>query len=144
MAGVPENVARSSSESEPMKILLTASSSNIDSDVDPRFGRAAYLLVINTETNEWEAQTNPGLSVSGGAGIQAAQFAAKQQIEAAISGDFGPHAYEALQTAGIAMYLYGDCHTVREAIERFKAGLLRQIGAPTRGDCDGGHHRHGH
>jgi predicted Fe-Mo cluster-binding NifX family protein len=123
-----------------MKIILTAASLSIDSDVDPRFGRAASLIVVETDTGEWQAHTNPGASASGGAGIQAAQFAADQQAQAAISGDFGPHAYEALQAASIAMYLYDDCHTVGEAIERFKAGSLRQVSAPTRGDCDGGHH----
>jgi len=126
-----------------MKIILTTTSPNIDSEIDPRFGRAAYLLVIDTNTHEWEAQTNPGASAPGGAGIQAAQFAADQQAQAAISGDFGPHAFKALQAAGIAMYLYGDCRMARQAIERYKAGQLQQVGAPTRGDCDSDHHGQG-
>jgi predicted Fe-Mo cluster-binding NifX family protein len=123
-----------------MKIILTATSLNLDAEIDPRFGRASYLIIFDTETNEWEAQHNPGLNASGGAGIQAAQFAAQQQAQAAISGDFGPHAFQALQAAGIATYLYGDCRTVREAISRFRDGQLQQVGAPTRGECDGGHH----
>jgi predicted Fe-Mo cluster-binding NifX family protein len=96
--------------------------------------------MVDTESLQWEAHPNPGVMTSGGAGIQAAQFVANQKAEAVLSGDFGPHAFDALQTASIAMYLYGDCRTVRQAIERFKAGQLEQIGAPTRGDCDAGHH----
>jgi predicted Fe-Mo cluster-binding NifX family protein len=126
-----------------MKIILTTTSPNIDSEVDPRFGRGAYLLMVDTESLQWEANPNPGVNASGGAGIQAAQFVTDQKTEAVLSGDFGPHAFEALQAAGIAMYPYADCHTARQAIERFKAGQLQQVGAPTRGDCDGGHHGQG-
>jgi predicted Fe-Mo cluster-binding NifX family protein len=123
-----------------MKIILTAVSPNIDAQTDPRFGRCAYLLVVDTETMNWEAHANPGLTASGGAGIKAAQFAANQHVKVALSGDFGPHAYNALQAGGIAMYRYGNCTTVPQAIERFKNNQLEQIGVPSRGDCDDGHH----
>ncbi len=126
-----------------MKIILTAASPSIDSNVDARFGRGAYLIVVDPDTLEWQAHPNPGVGASGGAGIQAAQFVTDQKAEAVLSGDFGPHAFEALQAAGIAMYLYGDCRTAHQAIERFKAGQLQQVGAPTRGDCESGHHGQG-
>jgi predicted Fe-Mo cluster-binding NifX family protein len=126
-----------------MNILLTTASPDLEAEVDPHFGRAAYLLVLDTDTHEWEAQTNPGANSSSGAGIRAAQFAADHQAQAVISGDFGPHAFEALRAAGIATYLYGNCRTVNQAIERFKAGQLQQVGAPTRGECDGDHHGQG-
>ena len=123
-----------------MKIVLTTLSPNLDSEVDPRFGRAANLLVVDTDTLEWKSESNPGASASGGAGIRAAQFVADQHAQSAISGDFGPHAFEVLQAAGIAMYIYGDCQNTHQAIERFKAGQLQQVGGPTRGECDSGHH----
>ncbi len=123
-----------------MKIVLSTTSPGLDSTTDPRFGRGAYLLVVDTETMRWEARPNPGVNASGGAGIQAAQFVADQKADAAISGDFGPHAFNALQAAGIAMYLYGDCRTADEAVKRFKAGTLERVGAATRAECDGAHH----
>ena len=123
-----------------MKIVLTTLSPNLDSEVDPRFGRAANLLVVDTDTLEWKSDSNPGANASGGAGIRAAQFVADQHAQAAISGDFGPHAFEALQAAGIAMYIYGDCQNAHQAIECFKTGQLQQVGGPTRGECDSGHH----
>jgi predicted Fe-Mo cluster-binding NifX family protein len=122
-----------------MKILLTATSPSIDSNIDPRFGRGAYLIVVDTDTLEWQAHPNPGVGASGGAGTQAAQIAANQPVKAAISGDFGPNAYNALQAAGIDMYLYGTSSTVKEAIEQFKAGKLESVGAPT----GRGHHGRG-
>jgi predicted Fe-Mo cluster-binding NifX family protein len=131
------------SASNAMKIVMTTTSPNLDSDVDPRFGRCAYLLVMDTDSLKWQAHPNPGVNVSGGAGIKAAQFVTEQKVEAVLSGDFGPHAFQALQAAGIAMHLYGDCCTTRQAIEHFKAGQLQQVGAPTRDDCDHGHHEQG-
>jgi predicted Fe-Mo cluster-binding NifX family protein len=123
-----------------MKIVLSTLAPQIDSQVDPRFGRGAYLLVVDTESDVVEGQPNPGLDSPAGAGIQAAQFAANQKAQAVISGDFGPHAFNALQAANISMYLYEDCQTAAEAVERFKAGTLKQVWAATRAECDGGHH----
>lgn len=117
-----------------MKIVFTATSPDINTTIDPRFGRAAYLLVVDTNTDQWEAHENPGVNAPGGAGIKAAQFVAKLNVQAALSGDFGPNAFDALQAAQIAMYVYGDCQTIPEALARFKANQLQQVGAPTRDD----------
>jgi predicted Fe-Mo cluster-binding NifX family protein len=114
-----------------MRIILSTASPSLDSDIDPRFGRSAYLLAVDTETLQWQAHPNPGVHASGGAGSQAAQFVAAQKAEAVISGDFGPNAFAALQAAGISMYLYGQARKAQEAIERFQTGQLQQVGAPT-------------
>jgi predicted Fe-Mo cluster-binding NifX family protein len=121
-----------------MKIIITTVSPNIESDIDPRFGRGAYLLVVDPDTLEWQAHPNPGIAVSGGAGVQAAQFVTDQKADAVISGDFGPHAFEALNAAAVPMYLFGDSRTAQDVIPRFKAGQLEQVSAATREDC---HHK---
>jgi predicted Fe-Mo cluster-binding NifX family protein len=113
-----------------MKIILTTTSPGLESDIDARFGRGAYFLLVDTDTLEWEAHPNPGVSASGGAGVQGAQFAVEHGAEAAISGDFGPNAYNALKAAGMSMYLFGSCRTARETIEQFKAGQLTSVDAP--------------
>jgi predicted Fe-Mo cluster-binding NifX family protein len=118
-----------------VKIIITTVSPTIESEVDSRFGRGAYLLVIDPDTLEWQAHPNPGVTASGGAGIQAAQFVTEHKADAVISGDFGPHAFEALNAAGVLMYLFGSCRTVRDVIVQFKAGQLEQVGAATREDC---------
>lgn len=115
-----------------MKIILTTTSPNIDSEVDPHFGRAGYFLLVDPNTLEWQAFPNPGASVSGGAGIQAAQFVTDQGCQAVISGDFGPNAYNALKVAGLPMYLFGSCRTPRQVIERYKFGGLEPLAAPAR------------
>lgn len=122
-----------------MKLILTVVSPDLETQLDPRFGRGAYFLAITPETMEWQAYPNPGVNASGGAGTLAAQFVAGLKTDAVISGDFGPNAYEALQAAGIAMYLMGDSRTIGEAVQRFKAGELESVISPT----GPGHHRRG-
>ena len=115
-----------------MKIILSTTEPDIDAPVDPRFGRGAYLTVVDTDTLEWQAYPNPGVNASGGAGVQAAQFAARQKVSAVISGDFGPNAFDTLRAAGIAMYLYlPGVATARAVTEQFKAQALIPAGAAT-------------
>jgi predicted Fe-Mo cluster-binding NifX family protein len=122
-----------------MKILLTATYPRIELNVDQRFGRGAYFIIVDPETMEWQAYPNPGVGASGGAATLALQFIANHHVSSVISGDFGPNAYNALQAAGIDMYLFGGYATVEEAIDGFKAGQLERVGAPT----GQGHHLQG-
>jgi predicted Fe-Mo cluster-binding NifX family protein len=122
-----------------MKVILTTTSPDLDAAVDPRFGRGAILIIVDTDTLKWQAHSNPGVGASGGAGTLAAQFVANQKAEAVISGDFGPNAYNALQAAGVAMYLFGASRSGREAVDRFKSGQLDRVAGPT-GE---GHHPRG-
>lgn len=118
-----------------MKIIITTVAPNIESEVDPRFGRGAYLLVVDPVTFEWQSHPNPGVNAPSGAGIQAAQFVVEQKVGAVISGDFGPHAFQALKAANVPMYIYKSKGTVRDVIARFTAGQLQCVAAATRDDC---------
>jgi predicted Fe-Mo cluster-binding NifX family protein len=121
-----------------MKIVISALSPDLDSVIDPRFGRAAYFVTVDTNTLEWQAHPNPAADALGGAGTQAAQYIVNHGARVAVSGDFGPNAYSALNAAGIAMYLLGASKTVNDAVKRFKAGQLAHVGAP----MSAGHPRH--
>jgi predicted Fe-Mo cluster-binding NifX family protein len=116
-----------------MKIIITAIAPDIDAQVDPRFGRGAYFLVIDSDTLEWHAEANPAVNVSGGAGVQAAQIVAQHGAGVAISGDFGPNAYEVLAAAGVEMFLApaGESLTASEVLARYQRGELKQVTGPT-------------
>jgi len=120
-----------------MKIIITASSSSLDAVFDPRFGRSAFFVFVDTETMEWEAFPNPGINASGGAGTQAAQFAAEKKVTAVISGDFGPNAASVLSAGGISMFINKTNGNIRSIIEQFIAGELQQVNSPT---ASGTHH----
>ena len=117
-----------------MRICVTASSDKPDSDVDPRFGRCRYFVIVDSETMNCEAVENTGLNTAGGAGIQAAQTIVNKGIDVLITGNIGPNAFNVLSAAKIKM-VTGVSGTVKETVERFKRGELQQ----TQNATVGGH-----
>lgn len=113
-----------------MKIAVTAKGKDLGSEVDPRFGRCPYFLIVDPDTMEFEAFENQSAMASGGAGPQAAQEISKKGVEAVITGNVGPNAFQALSAAGIKIHT-GAGGTVREALEKFKSGELAEAGAAT-------------
>jgi predicted Fe-Mo cluster-binding NifX family protein len=108
-----------------MKIVVTSQGTNLDSPVDPRFGRAKHFLLVDTETMQTTAHDNAqNLNAPQGAGIQAAQAVYNLGAGAVVTGNVGPKAFATLHAAGIAVYL-GASGTVREAIEQFRSGWLQ-------------------
>lgn len=109
-----------------MKIAVTAMTPSLEGEIDPRFGRCPYFLIVDTETMEYQALENPAQQAFGGAGVQAAQFVSSQGVEAVISGHFGPNAYQALRAAGIKVY-GGVFGSITDAIEKLKRGELVEV-----------------
>jgi predicted Fe-Mo cluster-binding NifX family protein len=113
-----------------MKIIITATSNKIDQPFNPRFGRADYFILFDSETRKWEALPNPAADARGGAGPQAVQFIADKGAEAVISGRYGPSAFSALQAAGLQAYIAED-GTVNEVLDKFLAGELESTTTAT-------------
>jgi predicted Fe-Mo cluster-binding NifX family protein len=112
-----------------MKIAITATGSELTSALDPRFGRAQYFMVVDTDTNASMAHDNAqNLNAAQGAGIQAGETVARLGAEAVITGNVGPKAFRILNAAGIKVYLAGE-GTVSDAVRRFKAGELKEAPA---------------
>ncbi|WP_028579285.1 NifB/NifX family molybdenum-iron cluster-binding protein [Desulfogranum japonicum] len=105
-----------------MKIAVTAKGATLDSDVDPRFGRASYIVMVDTETMENEALDNSvNVNAFKGAGIQAATMIADRGAEVLCTGYCGPKAFQTLQAAGVKV-VSDVAGTVREAVELMKSG----------------------
>jgi predicted Fe-Mo cluster-binding NifX family protein len=115
-----------------MKICVTAVSGSLDAQVDPRFGRCQYFLIVNSETMESKAILNEAFQAAHGAGIQAAQTVANSGVEVVITGNVGPNAFRVLSAAGITI-VTGVSGSVRDAVEKYKKGQLQEIGNPTVG-----------
>jgi predicted Fe-Mo cluster-binding NifX family protein len=116
-----------------MKIVISASDGTLEAPYAAHFGRAAYFLVVDTESDTWQAVANPAVNASSGAGVQSAQLAVNHGAQAVISGSFGPHAYQILMAAGVPMFLApaGTAPSARQLLDWYKAGQLQQIAAPT-------------
>ena len=113
-----------------MQICITSQSDNLESEIDPRFGRAAYFIIINTDTMESESIQNPYIQAGGGAGIQAAQFVANKEVKAVITGNIGPNSFQVLKEAGLSV-ISGVSGSVKNAIEKYKNGELKSVENPT-------------
>jgi predicted Fe-Mo cluster-binding NifX family protein len=108
-----------------MKIAVTSQGQELGSPVDPRFGRARYFVVVDTETGEFSAADNSqNLNAVQGAGIQAGGNVVKLGVKAVITGHVGPKAFATLQAGGVQIYT-GAAGTVADAVAQFKAGQLK-------------------
>jgi predicted Fe-Mo cluster-binding NifX family protein len=109
-----------------MKIVVTAKGNSMDSQLDQRFGRADYFIIIETDTMEIETVNNAATAASGGAGIVSAQAVAERDVRAVITGNVGPNALSVLQAAQITIYK-GRAGSVRENVELFQQGVLEKV-----------------
>jgi len=105
-----------------MKIGITSKGTDLDSQVDPRFGRAAYILVVDTENLEFEVLDNKdNVNAFKGAGIQAASMVSDKGAEVLLTGFCGPNAFKTFEAAKIK--IANDVSgTVRDAVKAFNEG----------------------
>lgn len=114
-----------------MKLAVCAQNEGLTADVDQRFGRCPYFVVVDSEKGELlESIRNISAEAAGGAGPQSAQLLEKSGVEAVVLGNVGPNAAAALEAAGIKVYS-GVEGTVKNTLEKFKAGKLSPISAAT-------------
>jgi predicted Fe-Mo cluster-binding NifX family protein len=102
-----------------LKIAVTASGPELDSQVGQRFGMSPYLIVIDPETLIFEAIENPVADGQTGAGIQAVIFAITLKIDAVLTGYCSPTAEKYLAENKIAVYC-GLSGTVSQAIKHYR------------------------
>jgi len=119
-----------------MKIAVSAAGNSLNAQIDPRFGRCAFFLLVDTDNMTFESFDNQSIAQGGGAGIQAAQFIASKGAKALITGNCGPNAVKTLNAAGIDVIM-GQDGTVSEAIDRYKKGELKASKEPNVSDHHG-------
>ena len=112
-----------------MRIAVSANSPDLDADIDLRFGRCQYLILVDPDTTNFEAINNSGGMGSGGAGISTAQLIAGKGVEAILTGNCGPNAYQVLSAAGIKV-ITGVSGRVKDAIQSYKSGKLQASSQP--------------
>ena len=105
-----------------MKIVISSTGPDLDSSVDPRFGRAAFLLIIDSKSGELieSIDNSTGQDAGQGAGIRAASLVAEKGVQAILTGRLGPNATDVAEKANITVV--GDVSgTVRNAINTFRS-----------------------
>jgi predicted Fe-Mo cluster-binding NifX family protein len=112
-----------------MKIAVTSTAPSLDAEIDPRFGRCRYFIIIDPDTMEFETMENSGAMAGGGAGIATAQTVVGKSIGAVLTGNCGPNAYNVLEAAGIKL-ITGVTGRVQDAITNYKSGKLKASSQP--------------
>ncbi len=112
-----------------MKIAVTSQGKDIDSKVDPRFGRAAYLIIVDSDTDDFQVIDNSAnVNAMKGAGIQAASNIVNSGAEVLLTGFCGPNAFKALKAGKVAVS-NDAAGTVREAVKAYLDGKLPHSGS---------------
>lgn len=114
-----------------MKICISSTGPDLNSPVDPRFGRCAHFLIVDEKTEKFEALSNPGIQSWHGAGITAAQAVASSGVKVVISGNFGPNAFFALNQAGIKCFPIPGPMSCKQALDMYKQGKLQSLAKPS-------------
>ncbi len=109
-----------------MKICISSTGPNLDSSVDPRFGRCQYFLIVDEKGELIKSVPNQGVQAMRGAGITAAQFVADEKVQVIITGNIGPNAFGVLQTSGIKIYTGAFGMTAKQALDKYNKGELKE------------------
>ena len=109
-----------------MRIAITATDKHLDAEMDPRFGRAQFILIVDPGGTIVDVIDNePNRAAMGGAGIGAAKMLSDKAVNVLLTGRCGPNARTALDAAGIEICEV-QAGTVRDALERFNRGEVPQ------------------
>jgi len=101
-----------------MKIAVSATGGSLNAQMDARFGRCQYFVIVDSETMKFNAFSNPNIDVAGGAGPASAREIAKRGAQVLITGNVGVNAQQALEAAGIKV-VTGAAGTVKEVVENY-------------------------
>ncbi len=112
-----------------MRVAISATGRTLEDDVDPRFGRCRYFIIADTESMQYEAMDNAAAAAGGGAGVSAGQAIAAKGVEAVLTGNCGPNAYQVLEAVGIKV-VTGVSGTVKEAIDGYRTGRYKESSQP--------------
>ena len=116
-----------------MKVAVSSEGPGLESQVDPRFGRAGGFVIVDMETMQADYVDNGASQAAAqGAGIQTAERLAGLGVQAVISGYVGPKAFMALQAAGLNVYQDMDNRRVAEAVRCLADGSVSPATAPNK------------
>lgn len=104
-----------------MKVAISSTGTDLDAQVDPRFGRCAHFIIVETDDMSWVSLANPSGAAASGAGVNAASFVVANGAETVITGNCGPKAEAAFAAVGVRV-ITGQSGTVREALQQITKG----------------------
>lgn len=112
-----------------MKIAFTSKGSSWDSKIDPRFGRAEYLLLYDENNDELSSCDNRDIAeVAHGAGPKTAQKLFELKPDILITGNGpGGNAARVLKESKIKIYIGAGELNVKGALDALKNNELTEF-----------------
>jgi len=111
-----------------MKIAISSTGKNLESQVAEVFGRCPYFVIAEIENNKIigrEIIENTLTSQMGGAGISTAQAVAEKGVNAVIAENIGPRALDVLRQFNIE--IYNGSGSVEDVLQKFIDSKLTKI-----------------
>lgn len=115
---------------EMRRIAVTSSGMDMDSQLDERFGRCAYLIIVDSEGTLVKVLENKAVDELGGSGVKASTLLVENNVDTVLTGNIGPHAFKSLKASGIEIY-EGAFGTVKKAVSDLLMGRSEKHGSPT-------------
>ena len=109
-----------------VKICITASGDNLDTFLDPRFGRAEFFLIVDEKGSLIKAIKNAGMQAMRGAGITAAQIVLEERVNAVITGNIGPNASMVLSGSRVKIFLGKPSMSARQNFQEYQKGKIEE------------------
>lgn len=110
-----------------MRIAFTSAGTSWDSLIDPRFGRAEFIVVFDEDLTQFEVLDNTEVkNEAHGAGTSTAQKLFKLSPDIVITGNGpGENAFQALKAMNIKIYINANDLTIRKAYDKFRQNQLQ-------------------
>jgi len=111
-----------------MKVAVSSTGKDLNSNVSNVFGRCPYFVIAEIEKKKIvkvEAIENTSANQMGGAGISTAQAVAEKNVQAVITGNVGPRAFDVLRQFKIE--IYKGSGSVKEVLQKFIDNKLEKI-----------------
>ena len=108
-----------------MKIVISATGKDKESNIDKTFHRCNFYLIIDTKTNTLKTLENTTREHPSEIGATVGQIVADTGIDAVITTNIGPRAFEIFERYGIKIYQAKG--KVNDAIQQLEKGKLSEI-----------------
>lgn len=119
-----------------MKIAISATGNTLDSDVDEKFGRCKYFLILEVTDNKAEIINtikNKAQEEMRGAGLCAGEQIGNLGVEAVITANLGPKAKDILDQLGIKAYRASG--KIKDVLLKLKQGNLEMFEKMNQSKC---------
>lgn len=110
-----------------MKIAIGLEENNYNSQVDRRFGRASFFILIDSITNNYEIIENEAKDEPTGAGLKVVKNLVNLGVEEIIAGEIGPKAAILIEEFNIPVYKLGELKKVNEVMENYREKRLEKF-----------------